>query len=328
MTEFKSILKVELSDFLSLRKISKSKSAYDHDCHTLRIFDEYLVDINCTSKNLMEDQVTDWIRTIEGKSSTIANVVIVIRLFLENLKSYGINPYIPPTPKIRDDYIPYIFSDNEMRRIFGIADSLQKVKPVKNIFIHNEFPMILRLMYGCGLRAGESLSLRMKDIDLEIGVLTLNNTKGDKQRLVPMHHSLTKILERYCIAMGIMGYPEANLFPTIVLTEAVTVHSAQHKFNDILKLADISLMGRQRHQRGPCLHCLRHVFVFKSFRSSENTGRRINETVSYLSLYLGHDSLKETEKYLKFSSELFPESMELFEAYTSTVFPEVNYDGE
>lgn len=328
MIKFNSILKTELSDFLSLRQISKSKSTYDHDCYILRTFDEYLISINCKSKHLVEDQIIDWIRTLEGKSNSIANVVIVIRLFLEALKSYGISSYIPPIPKVRDDYVPYIFSDDEMIKIFSIADSLQKGKPVKNMFIHNEFPMILRLMYGCGLRAGETLSLKMKNIDLDIGVLILDNTKNDKQRFVPMHHSLIKIIERYCIAMGIIGSPEANLFPTIELTESVSVHNAQHKFNDILKQADISLPGRKNRQRGPCMHCLRHVFVFKSFKNAETSGRRIDDAVPFLSIYLGHAGLKETEKYLKFSSELFPEAMELFEAYTATVFPEVTYDGE
>ena len=40
----------------------------------------------------------------------------------------------------------------------------------------------------------------------------------------------------------------------------------------------------------------------------------------YLSIYLGHDSLKETEKYLKFSSEMFPDAMELFDSYTAESF--------
>jgi len=36
--------------------------------------------------------------------------------------------------------------------------------------------------------------------------------------------------------------------------------------------------------------------------------------------------LKETEKYLKFSSEMYPEAMELFEDYTAQIFPEVDYE--
>jgi integrase len=64
-------------------------------------------------------------------------------------------------------------------------------------------------MFGCGLRTGETLSLRIKDVDFDIGVLTLRHAKGDKQRLVPMHNSLTNILRKYCMAMGMIGYPEA-----------------------------------------------------------------------------------------------------------------------
>jgi len=326
MIQFKSIIKDKLVDFLELRKVSKSKSTYDHDRHILQIFDEYLCFIDCSDQNLSEEQVTGWIRNLNGKSSTIANVVIVVRIFVKYLKIYGLDPYMPPIPKVCDDYVPYIFSDDEMNQIFSYTDVLKRGKPRKNTLIHVEYPMILRVMYGCGLRIGETLSLKMRDVDLNIGVLTLKYTKGDKQRLVPMHPSLTEILKQYCMAMGIVGYTDVYLFPTVNPANPVTVHSAQHKFNDILEQGNISLSGRRKHQRGPCLHCLRHVFVFSSFANAVKDERRIDDSIPYLSIYLGHDSLKETEKYLKFSSEMFPEAMDLFEEYTSQVFPEVNYD--
>jgi len=326
MIRFKSILKNELDEFRALREALVGKSTYAHDRHTLRIFDEYLYAIDCKDKNLTEGQVTGWIRTLTGKNRSVAGVVIVIRIFLEQLKGYGINAYVPPVPKVSDDYVPYIFSDDELERIFSMADMLRIGIPRKNTLIHVEYPMILRLMYGCGLRIGETLSLKRKDVDLDAGVLALEYTKGDKQRLVPMHYSLTEILGHYCIAMGIAGCPEAYLFPTVNSAEPVTAQSALHKFEDILKWCDISLPGRKKHQRGPCMHCLRHVFAFRSFANAEKCGRRIDDAIPYLSIYLGHNSLKETEKYLKFSSEMFPESMELFDDYTAQIFPEVNYD--
>ncbi|MBU3114602.1 tyrosine-type recombinase/integrase [Clostridium lacusfryxellense] len=325
MILFKSVLKDELTDFLELREASKSKCTHDHDRHTLQRFDEYLYTIDCKDKNLLEEQMTGWIRTLTGKSGTIANVVVVIRIFLQHLKSYGVNAYLPPIPKISDDYLPYIFSNDEMNHIFAIADMLQMGQPRKNTLIHIEYPMILRLIYGCGLRIGETLLLKMKDIDLDTGVLKLKYTKGGKQRFVPMDLSLTEILKQYCMALGIIGYPDAYLFPTVDPIEAVTTQSAQHKFNDILELGGISLLGRKKNQRGPCMHCIRHVFVFNSFAKAEKDGRRIDDSVPYLSIYLGHDSLNETEKYLKFSSEMFPEAMDLFDGYTALIFPEVNF---
>ena len=327
MIQFKSVLKDELVGFLSLRKASKSISTYDHDRHILKLFDEYLYSIGCDDKNLAEGQVIGWIGTLTGKNSSIANMVIIIRLFLAHLKGYGVNAYIPPIPKVNDDYIPYIFSDDEMKLIFSIADNLQIGKSRKNTLIHVAFPMILRLMCGCGLRIGETLLLKMKDVDIDNGVLTLKYTKGDKQRLVPMHHSLTDCLMQYCMAMGIIGYPEAYLFPTSdSMEEPVAVHNARHKFNYILEQGDVFLHGRKKHQRGPCIHCLRHVFVFKSFANAEEVGRRVDDIIPYLSIYLGHDSLKETDKYLKFSSEMFPDAMKLFDSYTAHIFPEVNFD--
>ena len=213
---------------MELRKSSKSKSTYDHDRHTFQLFDAYLCSIHCDDKNLTESQITSWIGTLTGKSSSIANVVHRIRIFLVHLKAYGVNAYIPLIPKVSDDYIPYIFSDEEMNLIFSIVDTMQKRKPQKNTLIHVEFPMILRLMCGCGLRIGETLSLKIKDVDFDTGVLTLRHAKGDKQRLVPMHPTLTNILRQYCMAMGMIGYPETYLFPTSDPMEPVTAQNAQH----------------------------------------------------------------------------------------------------
>jgi len=327
MLKFNSILQDELSEFMALREASKSESTFSHDKQMLRSLDEYLCTIACDNKNLTEGQVMGWMHTLAGNTQTIENKVTFIRIFLKQLVSYGIHSYIPPVPKVHDDYVAYIFSETELDRIFHDADGLVKIYNThKNTLIHVEVPMILRLMYGCGLRIGETMSLKMEDVDLSTGVLTLKNTKGDKQRLVPMHHSLTGILEHYCMAMGIVGYPESYLFPTIDPLEPVTPMSARQKFNNLLELAGIALPGRKKSQRGPCLHCLRHVFAFKAFSNAEKNGRRIDDIVPYLSIYLGHDSLRETEKYLKFSSELFPEAMEMFGQYTAQIFPEVNYD--
>ncbi|MDC7250980.1 MAG: tyrosine-type recombinase/integrase [Sphaerochaetaceae bacterium] len=327
MIKFNSILKEELADFLALRKASKCKSIYDHDKTLLRRFDEYLCDISCKKKNLTEKQITGFINTLSGGTRTIAAKVIVIRIFLNQLKSYGFYSYIPPIPKVHNDYIPYIFSEVELGRIFNCVYNLEKgCKVQKNTLIHVEQPMILRLMYGCGLRMGETLELKMENVNLVSGVLTLKKTKGNKQRIVPMHQTLIEILEKYCMAMGIIGYSDKYLFPTINILESVTPKNAMHKFNDILKQSEISLPYREKYQRGPCLHCLRHVFVFKSFSNLEKNGQKIDDMIPYLSIYLGHESLRETEKYLKFSSELFPDEMKLFEKYTTQVFPEVNYD--
>ena len=48
-------------------------------------------------------------------------------------------------------------------------------------------PLLFRLLlYGCGLRPSEVLSLRLANVDLETGVLTIRDAKFHKDRLVPI----------------------------------------------------------------------------------------------------------------------------------------------
>lgn len=325
MMTFTSLFRKEIEDFLSLRQASLSKSTYAHDCRYLADFDRF-ADTFTKEKLVSEGLINAWLHTRKGKSSSIANEVIVIRIFLKYLVSAGIDAYIPPVPKTADDYVPYIFSDEELERIYLLADNIDVSKSRKNQLIKVEFPMVIRLMYGCGLRIGETLSLRMRDVDLIHGLLTMRHTKGGKQRNVPMHPLLTELLKHYCLAMGFVGTPDAWLFPLPEKNEPMSPKDAQHCFENILHIAGISLPGRKKHERGPCLHCMRHVFVFKSFSATEKVGRAIDDSIPYLSIYLGHDSLQETEKYMKFSSELFPDEMELFSEYSFDVFPEVSYE--
>ncbi len=116
--------------------------------------------------------------------------------------------------------------------------------------------------------------------------------------------NVLRLLERYCLAMGIVGVPDAWLFPVSGKDESMMPKDAQYWFEKVLRLADISFPGRKKHERGLCLHCIHHVFVFKSFASVERAGRRIDASIPYLSIYLGHDSLQETEK-IRFIHDLY-----------------------
>jgi hypothetical protein len=88
----------------------------------------------------------------------------------------------------------------------------------------------------------------------------------------------------------------------------------------ILESADIYIPTEKPSQRGQCLHCLRHVFAVGSFAQAERNGISTTDSIPYLSVYLGHFDMDGTEKYLKFSSDIFPEHTTMFEAYSDGVF--------
>jgi len=328
MIEFQSILKEEFQNFLTIRKACLSESAFKHDRHYLASFDAFLLEHHLCEKAISEDFLVGWVKTLTGKASSKANEIIVIRIFIQYLHSLGIPSYTPVIPKVRDDYIPYIFSEDELYRIFDAVDNIVATKAQPNPYMRIEFPMILRFLYGCGLRIGETLALQMKDVDQDGGILTILHAKNNKQRFVPVSVSLTEILRRYCTVMGIVGKPDAYLFPGTDPSRPMSVRSARNKFNVILKNTGIALGTKDWHERGPCLHCFRHLFVFRSFAQAELSGWPIDDSVPFLSTYLGHDSLNETDKYLKFSSELYPKALELFECYAGSVFPEADHEKE
>ncbi len=57
--------------------------------------------------------------------------------------------------------------------------------------------LAVRLLYGCGLRVSETLSLRIKDVDLEGGKLEVRGGKGDKDRVISLPKSLVPLLREH-----------------------------------------------------------------------------------------------------------------------------------
>lgn len=322
---FSSIYSEQLSQYYSLRCSVLSESGRKHELCYLRRFDNYIKRNISTRGNLTEAFINIWIGTLSGKRSSVENEIIVIRQFLNYLLLSGENVYIPVIPKVHEDYIPYIFDDNEITRIFESADNVVQKSQNADPYLIIEFPVILRLLYSCGLRIGETVRLNVNDVDFEKGILRLIDTKGDKQRLVPMSPTMSEILMQYSMVMGLSGKNNTWLFPSAKSDSHISDKAIKRRFEVILKSNGIFLENRKKYERGPCMHCLRHVFAFKSFAKAEREGRSLNDSIPYLSLYLGHDSLTETEKYLKFSNEMFPESIDVFGSFMNGLLPEVDY---
>lgn len=57
--------------------------------------------------------------------------------------------------------------------------------------------LLFGLQYGCGLRLGELLDLRIQDLDLVRGTLTVRSGKGDKDRQIPLPKTVRTRLETH-----------------------------------------------------------------------------------------------------------------------------------
>jgi integrase/recombinase XerD len=103
-------------------------------------------------------------------------------LFLSNL---GYDSYIPVCKaKInRNLYVPHIFTTEQISHIFTKCETI-KFHPLSNK--HLLLPAIYRLLYGCGLRISEALTLKLKDVDFQHGIIIIRSSKFNKDRLIPM----------------------------------------------------------------------------------------------------------------------------------------------
>lgn len=325
MEGFRSVFREEIMMHLSVRESELSYEAYRHCRRTMVLFDEYLCKNNHNDKEIPEQVIESWIKEVSTGISinTSSQHVHYVRQLLMFLVNSGYSCFIPRTLMTHDTYVPYLYSDEDIDRIFAVADSLIISKARKNKFAEKEMPLILRLLYCCGLRVGETVNIKVGDLDFGRDLITLRVTKKRKQRLVPFGKELAEIIYRYCIGMGILNDSEAYLFPEDDRYSHISANNVANYFRIIRKMTGISYNNQAEGKRGACLHCFRHSFSVRSFDKNERNGIKASESVPFLSTYLGHDSLYETEKYLKFSGNYFEDTLTKFDAYSGELFPEV-----
>lgn len=325
---YKSVFHEEITIHMELRRAELSNETYRHYERTVKLFDDYLFKMDHRKKEISESIVEQWIKEASNGISinTTGLYVHYIRQLLLYLINCGYPCFIPKTVITRDTYIPYLYSDEELEKIFMLADSLKAPHAVKNVYIENEMPMLLRLLLCCGLRVGEALNIKTGDIDFQRNLIVLRVTKKYKQRLVPFEDNLADIIYRYCAAMEILTDSEAYLFPTIDKNVPLSSNAVRNYFKEILKKAEIQNDRIKNYERGACIHCFRHTFAVRSFDKNARKGISAYESVPFLSTYLGHDSLYETEKYLKYSGDYFSDTLTRFEEFAGNLFPEVTFD--
>lgn len=241
--------------------------------------------------------------------------------FVEFLRSEGIACHIPEIPRTPSStYVPYIFNETEWDRIIQEADNLATALKRTGTDMPIVFPMLIRLLYTCGLRVSEALSLKMEDMDSNQSCLTIRKAKRKRQRLVPMKKSTSELLLRYCTRRGLLSQPEAYIF-ACAAGNPPSEKWIQRWFAVILRNSGINQTRQSPGERGICPHCMRHTFTFRSFQAS---GDMFENTVPFLSTYLGHENIMETDRYLRFSYELYSEAHEKISEYTEGLFPEVD----
>lgn len=219
-------------------------------------------------------------------------------------------PMPPTAPKYTQTFVPYIYSDRELRLLLEAVPRCQQNVEcrISAATLHT----LLLFLYGTGMRVGEALRMRLADVDLDNGVITIRGTKFYKSRLVPLGADVVRVLRQYLATPGRWNQHYRPLF-----------QSRQHKrlghstvdanFRRLCILAGVRRSDTSSRQ--PRLHDLRHTFAVHRLTEWYKTGENVQLLLPALSTYLGHVDLRSTQCYLTMTPELLAEANRRFQSY-------------
>src|SRR5215211_5159697 len=171
--------------------------------------------------------------------------------------------------------IPLVISADEARRLLAVADSLKA-------------RVMLSLSYGCGLRAGEVVRLKVKHIDSAQKIIRIEQSKGRKDRNVMLSPEMLDLLRQWWKVRPSRydaGAPvqERSLFPGRRRGKPMTTRQLNRLFHEAADAAGI--------RKGVTLHALRHSFATHLLERGTN--------IRTIQALLGHDKLDTTARYTR-----------------------------
>lgn len=219
--------------------------------------------------------------------------------------------YVPDTSRLKSNssFVPHIFTVGEIQRLFAAADSLpfRQNAPTRHLVI----PAVIRLLYCCGFRVNEVLRLKMEDVDLTAGIITVYNGKGGKDRFVPIHDSIAEYLTNYSAQL-----PKDRewFFPSAY--GHYSSSTIYENFRELLFLSGIPHTGN-----GPRVHDFRHTFAVHTLEKQLSEGCDPMVIAPRLAAYLGHKSYRETCWYIHLTIASFPELSQKLDASFAGIIP-------
>ena len=229
----------------------------------------------------------------------------------------GVESYVLPSNFAggRTTFTPYIFSDVELSTIFAESDSLN---PSRNSsYCHMIVPILLRMIYFCGLRPNEGREIRREDVDLKEGILFIRKNKSHRERYVPMSEDMRSLCITYNEKLESFVPDSEYFFPN----SEGTPYPAKwltRQFIGIWK----NIKPDQYRPRAR-VYDLRHRFATAVMMQWLDEGADLYARLPYLSAYMGHGNFSDTAYYIHLLPENLVRSSSVDWAAFSELIPEV-----
>ncbi len=253
-------LLLKLENELKLRNFSeKTIKSY---MYTIKHFLNF-----ADKKGLNEKTIKEYtLKNLDNKNpSTVSHDISVISFFFEKILGQKINI---PHPK-RNKRIPEVLTIEEVKKLIDVTNNIKH-------------KLIIRLLYGCGLRVSEIVNLKKQDLNFKENLIHIKLAKGKKDRFVKIPESIKKELESYCNLTN-----EEILFPSSRCGKLTTT-TIQKIIKNSAKKAEI--------KKNISPHTLRHSFATHLLEQGID--------LKIIQKLLGHTDIKTTQVYLQVSNQL------------------------
>jgi len=252
----------------------------------------------------------------EGKRLYHAKRLDVLRSFARYLVVFDPRTEIPPTGLLGPSFAriePHIYTQQETVALMRAAllnkswTTERRINPVRNA-------TIIGLLACTGMRIGEVLALKNREVDLEHGIITVRQSKNLPMRLVPITDCTVQRLRAYlkirdrCLGLS----DEEDAFFESAFGGRLTYQSFSDAFGRIRERAGLN--GHKPSGHLPRIHDFRHTFACNHLLRAYRENRNIDNAVHELSVYLGHATVHSTYWYLTGTPALFAECLKRFEA--------------
>ena len=268
-------------DFLLHEKRYSIHTA-DSYCLDIELMQRYFSELDLDLTELDKDDIKDYLGAIysEVKASSLRRKIVAIRQFyllLHKRKIIEDNPTLTLTGPKKDGVLPGALTREEMTRLIEY-NYPQNLKGLRD-------RAIIEMLYSSGVRVGELISLKIKDMDFKGKTVNVLG-KGKKERLLPVTSQAIDSIENY-----LMKRPTGKDKDSIIFCNLkggpLTERGVQYIIDTLARNCGI--------YRKITPHMLRHSFATHFLENGMN--------LRYLQALLGHSNLSTTEIYTHLSIE-------------------------
>lgn len=252
----------------------------------------------CDPATITEAGLRDYIlhvKTVKGwKPKTVRQAAAAAKLFFVEFMEHEEWKIFSQIRAKDEESLPAVLTRTEVIRLF------------KHIRLRR-YRTPLKLIYCCGLRVSECLSLTVHDIDGEGGKLWLRKAKGHKDRMVPLAPTMIEDLRRYWKVHRhpLLMFPGVGRGPCSPENVARRMHRATRPM-PVSSLERLMIAARKELDLPTCTsHTLRHSFATHLVEAGASL-----HTVQAL---LGHSDIKTTMTYLHLTHRSEQDSRALVE---------------